>query len=400
MFRAENSLDKKHENLTTKTYFIGNFDDHFYRIHSYINTSAALGLKTEFLNPVEFFQRNVQLLEHDHIIFNDEPSINYFANSLLKSDEVDPRVKKKAVMLGQFANKHIVRDLFSAEFPHRYVRISRQDLQNGKPLSPFIEGKSIVSKPTIGSCAADVVKFSNTQDVLLYLDGRTDDFDILLEEYVDGQHFCLDVCWSGASADCSGFCWKNMLFDDTPSIVGHSVIDQPPVSLISELIAKFEAVLNRHCSGIAANFHCEFVLAKGTDKPMLIEVNPRGPGGWLPELYTISTGNSYDQNLIKNATGSELLLENLHTPSALGSVVRSDFFEKYLQELEVKSNTLFEQFPKSASIENAKVGRFLIWGDDPDQVQRDYETIMGFSMPVELPDTTSFSAALTSSKCC
>ncbi|WP_461426718.1 ATP-grasp domain-containing protein [Gymnodinialimonas sp.] len=379
--------------------FVGAFDDHFYRIPSYINACASLGFSSNFVSSADFLEHYADFSGASVVVFNDEPAIRSVAATLGTGDEnSDPRIAK-AVVLSSFTDKHLVRRISSSEFPHRFTASKRDDLDMALVSSSMETSTAVVIKPTVGSCAVGVKKCTSVRQVANYVSKLSSDDEVMVEEYIDGDHFCLDVTWNGRAASLVGFCWKVMSFAQTPYIIGHSLIEPIPSELVELVVKKISSILTSHCSGIAANFHCELVLGSQDGKPHLIEINPRAPGGWLPELYSVGVGRSYDLELVRNAAGLPPMQGWHHTPAALGSIVNSDFFENETKQ-KVRSSSIYERFTSDGISESGKIGRFLFWGQSSEQVALEFQATLEASMPLQEPDEDKIAAAVVSSKCC
>jgi biotin carboxylase len=386
-------------NQSSTVLFVGAFDDHFYRIHSYISACASLGIKCEFISATEFVGGGADHSRSHHLVFNDESAIRTAADACSSGSSIAAEHSAKVAALTPFTDKHLVRLVSGSAFPHRFTKLTDDNAGLNFVNDLLEESAAVVVKPAVGSCAVGVRKCVSSKQVMDYAASLGSDTSIIVEEYIEGKHFCIDVNWDGQNVHLSGFCWKVMSFDKSPFIIGHSAIDAIQAGLVDLVVKKMGEILKAHCAGIASNFHCEFVLSATDGLPYLIEINPRAPGGWLPELYSIATGASYDINLVRNVVGQAPVPGSGHTPAALGSISNPEFFENPKRE-DVASSSIYERFTSEYMSGIAKVGRFLFWGTSSDQVSEDFETTLAASMPHEEPDDDDVVVALSASKCC
>lgn len=379
--------------------FLGSFSDHFYRMHGYLQSAAQLGVDVDFIPAVNAERLANRISQAHYYIFNDEEAIRTISANGEKWG-LPKELVQKARSLEPFANKLMVREMFGDAFPHEYF--SFQDVSNLGELNRALdlENKAYVAKPVSGSCGANVVRFDTVEEFSREFAEHSALGSVLVEEFAEGRHFCLDFLWNGSAATFAGFCWKAMLFDKAPAIIGHYNFEPPEKELIERLLEKLATVLSRKCSGLSSNFHCEFVLDPSADEAKLIEINPRAPGGWLPELYSATYGFSYDYELMRNAIQRDGKVVAHFQPSALGSIVADNFFEEVLPNHIMTSNTLFERFQAAPTQLFGKFGRFLIWGPDGETVRGEYEALLDYSMPTAEFDLDELSTVLTRSHCC
>lgn len=387
------------DNTDRRVLFVGLFDGHFYRIHSYVSACATFGLTCELASAQQFMERLEAGAAPRTVVFNDEISIRK-TNEFFKSrNTMGLEVRAQVEQLSQFTDKGRVRRLSQEVFPHAYTVIDAGGEVTAAACDLLNETGAVVVKPANGSFSRSVRKCVSIEELCKCLSDWKVSGSIVVEEYVSGDNYCLDVAWNGDDVHLIGFCWKITSFSEAPYTVAFTAIESPQKSITEDALRRLRNVFQEHCPGIKSVFHCELIYDHAGDQSFLVEINPRGAGGWLPEFYSISRRSSYDVNLIRNLISLAPTCSGGHTPAALGIIANSSFFDK-VEKPESSVNLVYERFSGEDFFDGSKVGRFLLWGDSSDKVSSSLESILAAAMPICEPQLHEIVSSTSSSKCC
>lgn len=167
-------------------------------------------------------------------------------------------------------------------------------------------GLPVVVKPVAGSGSVGVRLCRTLEEVARHADSltettpsRVDVLPTLIESYVDAPEFSAE-CFDGRLL---GVTRKHVSPPPNFVEIGHD----HPASLAEERLAQIDTFARAALRALGLGWgaaHMEF--RSGPDGPMMIEVNPRLAGGFIPELARLSTGVDLIDAVIRKAAGLPL----------------------------------------------------------------------------------------------
>ncbi|MGW3199179.1 pyridoxal-phosphate dependent enzyme [Streptomyces sp. NPDC001118] len=138
---------------------------------------------------------------------------------------------------------------------------------------------------------------------------------VLIEEYLDGPEYSVEMFSDAAGHHCVGITEKTV--GSTPYFVETQHIFPAPLedSLAQDIRTLVRSALEAVGVRLGAT-HTEVKLtARG---PAIVEINPRPAGGMIPELIRLATGFNLLEQQLRSATGLPVNWDNSGTPSWAG----------------------------------------------------------------------------------
>lgn len=184
------------------------------------------------------------------------------------------------------------------------------------------EWGELVIKPVDRSAGAAVKWLTNEIDADRYFQEALNESPtkrVMIEEFLEGPEISVEMVF--ADGQYHVVCIIDKTVTSGPYFIelGHTVPSSHPLDYLEKA---GEAALMA-CQALGLNWGICHIEIKLTERgPVVVEVNPRVPGGCIPELINRALGiNLYDLAL-RQATGEMLTLEDLQPIRRKGAAIR------------------------------------------------------------------------------
>ncbi len=225
----------------------------------------------------------------------------------------------------------------------------------------------IIIKPSSDTGSRNIYLCNNEDEArkaIEHIQNRVEQFDILVEEFVDGNEYSAEVYITTGEVNIVAITEKKVLSDDNPVEISHTVpaaINKEQFDEIQQMIKEVVKIINIDDAVI----HVEFKLS--TKGPKIIEVNGRPGGDNICSLVKYSTGMDLVYIAVCLSLGRYDLCKKTSEPMA--ETVGINFF--YSQ----KDGTV-KAFDEEKLKHNNKVLTYKMYRDAGDCIKR---TVDSFS---------------------
>jgi biotin carboxylase len=193
---------------------------------------------------------------------------------------------------------------------------------------------------------------------------------VLIEEYIDGPEYSVETF----NGKIIGITKKHV--SDPPYFIetGH---DFPCESLSDAMVNEIEITVSATLKTLGLNWgpvHTELKISGG--KAIIIEVNPRLAGGFIPSLINLSYGIDLIKETIKLWAGREVILnksKSLHAslrfliPLKSGKFIRVENFAEIQSVDNVYETKLYKDFGADLIMNGDfrdRIGHIIVYGND------------------------------------
>ncbi len=225
----------------------------------------------------------------------------------------------------------------------------------------------IIIKPSSDTGSRNIYLCNNedeARNAIGHIQNRVEQFDVLVEEFVDGNEYSAEVCITDGEVNIVAITEKKVLSIDNPVEISHTI----PAAINSEQFAEIQQMIKEVVKIINiddAVIHVEFKLS--TKGPKIIEVNGRPGGDNICSLVKYSTGMDLVYIAVCLSLGRYDLCKKTSEPMA--ETVGINFF--YSQ----KDGTV-KAFDEEKLKHNNKVLTYKMYRDAGDCIKR---TVDSFS---------------------
>ncbi|MFC1785527.1 acetyl-CoA carboxylase biotin carboxylase subunit family protein [Candidatus Neomarinimicrobiota bacterium] len=173
-----------------------------------------------------------------------------------------------------------------------------------------------IIKPAIGGGSIGVYRVNNSYEIDLQINQLKNDIDnkvditfvnkipgFLIEKFIDGKVVSIDGIING-KAKIYGM--TDTITSPPPYFYQEAAFSPPDLDY--HLAHECQKVTIAALDSIGLNhsaFHCELIIDKHTQKPFVVELAGRCPGGYLPNLYLHTYNNNLIESIINVSIGKE-----------------------------------------------------------------------------------------------